>query len=462
MMQQGVLGRKKTRALTVEFWRFLFTVLVCIYHSEIYFGNPKLLPSGESAVEFFYLLSGFLLMLSVTRDLRERHIERVSPKEARLKAWEYVRKKAVAIYPALLVVLILTYFVYPFTVQNGFGGSFGSGFGGGFVRVGKPAFWSQLKKFMNSEWEFLFLVGTPFGYNDGAAPIVPMWFLTGLLIVGYVYTYLAYRHYELFRFLAPLLGILGITYFTLNSTLILDFYVKMGLFTAGMVRAVSSMALGATVFFIYDRLKDRKFSAMGIALLSLLEVYAIYRFFSLTLWQPVSLDNYRRTVYIMVILLLAFLNVTYLSRLLNRRIWHHAGKITITMYLAHFGLVPVYLTLLNSWKSYLRSKAYFSPSAKQMLNFLKDTGNFDDRFRMRPLSLKDIILYMTLVIVVSVLINLLIAYYRKFVVRPLKEYFALRRAARERAEAEPAAREEALEAGPAAWEEAAEAESAAR
>jgi len=259
-----------------------------------------------------------------------------------------------------------------------------------------------------------------------------MWFLTGLLLVGYVYTYLSYRHYDLFRFLAPLIGILGITYFTLNSTFILDFYVKMGLFTAGMVRAISSMALGATVFFIYDRLKERRFSTVGIVLLSLLEVYAIYRFFSLTLWQQVSLDNFRRTVYIMIILLLAFLNVTYLSRVLNRKIWHHAGKITMTMYLVHFGLVPVYLTLLDTWKSYLRSRSAVSASARQMLSFLKETGNFDERFNMLPLSLKDIIFYMFLVIVVSILINLLIGFYKKYAVRPVKEYLALKRAAKEK------------------------------
>ena len=419
-VQQDVLIKKRPKVLTVEFWRFLFTALVCIYHGEFYFGEPKLLPSGESAVEFFFVLSGVLLMISVSRDLARR-TEPVTPEEARQKAVEYVKKKILHIYPVLLIALILHFFVYPFTVQRY---TFG---GWGF----KPTFLGQLKAFMNSEWEFLFLVGTPFGYNENTTPIVPMWFLTGLLIVGYIYTYAAYRHYSFMKFLAPLLGILGLTYFTLNSTFILDFYLKMGPFPAGIVRAFTSMAFGMTIFFIYDRLKDVKFSTVGRILLSLLELYAIYRFFALTVRQDIGIDNFRRTVYIMIIVLMAFLNMTLFSRLLNRRIWHHLGKITLTMYLVHFGLVPVYLRLIDIWKAKLGAKAYFSPPAKKMLEFLSDTGNIDRQFRLQPMSVKDIIFYLILVMAAAVLIQLLIFAVKRFAVRPLRQYAERRRLAKE-------------------------------
>jgi peptidoglycan/LPS O-acetylase OafA/YrhL len=421
---QDTLLRKKPKALTAEFWRFVFTALVCIYHGEFYYGDPKLLPSGESAVEFFFILSGFLLMLSVSRGLARRE-DRPTPAEARGKALEYVKKKVLPIYPVLLIALILHYFVYPFTVSR-------FGFGWGM----KPTLLGQLKAFMNSEWEFLFLVNTPFGYNENTTPIVPMWFLTGLLIVGYIYTYLAYRHFDLMKFLAPLLGVLGLTYFTLNSTFILDFYLKMGPFTAGVVRAFTSMAFGMTVFLIYDRVKDIKLHKGWIVLLSILELYAIYRFFALTIHQEISIDNFRRTIYIMIILLMAFLNVTFFARLLNRRIWHYLGKITLTMYLTHFGLVPVYLRLLDITKSKLGIRAYFSPPAKKLLEFLSDMGNMDRSFRLKPMSVKDIIFYLLFVMAAATVIQLFIYAVGRFVIRPVNGYFARRRAEKENTEAE--------------------------
>ena len=430
---QETLVRKKPKALTAEFWRFAFTALVCIYHGEFYFGDPKLLPSGESAVEFFFILSGFLLMLSVSRGLAGRD-ERPTPEQARKKALEYVKKKVLPIYPVLLIALILHYFVYPFTVSRYMYGGWGI----------RPTFLGQLKAFMNSEWEFLFLVGTPFGYNETSTPIVPMWFLTGLLIAGYIYTYLAYRHFDLMKFLAPLLGVLGLTYFTLNSTFILDFYIKMGPFPAGVVRALTSMAFGMTVFLIYDRVKDIRLSKAWIVLLSALELYAIYRFFALTIHQDISVDNFRRTVYVMIIVLMAFWNVTLFARLLNRRIWDNLGKITLTMYLTHFGLVPVYLRLVDIIKSKLGIRAYFSPPAKKMLEFFGDMGNIDRQFRLKPMSVKDIIFYLLLVVAAATLIQLFIYAVGRFICRPLKDSFARRRAEKEAAQVDAPTEESLL------------------
>jgi hypothetical protein len=61
-------------------------------------------------------------------------------------------------------------------------------------------FLDRLKALQNTEWELLILVGTPFGYNNGMAPVVPMWFLTALIVVGYVFTYLMHKHYDFMKF----------------------------------------------------------------------------------------------------------------------------------------------------------------------------------------------------------------------------------------------------------------------
>lgn len=408
--QSETLARPKSaKVLTVEFWRFAFTVLVCIYHAEMYFGSPKFLPSGSSAVEFFFVLAGFLLAKSAKSGLAGRTAP-VTAREAHAKALDFVAKKLKAFYPVLIVVLLLAILVIP---------------------IFQSPFADRLKNLQNTEWELLMLVGTPFGYNNGATPIVPLWFLTGLLIVGYVYTFFLYKNYDFMMFIAPVLGVLGYVYFTLNSTLVLDFYIKMGFLNAGMVRAVAEISLGVSMFGLYDYLSKKKLGMGWRIVLSLLEIYAIYRLFSLMFFQPTGMDNFRRILYIMIVVLFAFLNKTFFTWLLNRKIWAVLGRITFTMYLCHFHLVNVYLSLLKSWKSYLLSQSMTSPSAYTMWQFLQGTGGTDSTFRSIPITFKDAVMYILLVIIVSVLINLYILFWKKMIVKPAIEYFRKRQEKKE-------------------------------
>jgi peptidoglycan/LPS O-acetylase OafA/YrhL len=387
---------RSSRASTAEFWRFAFTVIVCIYHLEVFFAKRELLVSGSSAVEFFFILAGFLMAKSASRDLSSRSSQ-YTVREAHAKALDYVKKKLKAIYPVLIIVLLLGFLVFP---------------------AMPTPFLDRLKSLQNTEWELLILVGTPFGYNNGMAPIVPLWFLTALIVIGYLYTYLIYRHYDFMKFAAPLIGILFTIYFTLNSTLILDFYVKMGFFNAGMIRAIAEMSLGMSVFFLYEYLSKIKFGIVWKIILSLLELYAIYRFFALTLWQPVGMDNFRRLVYIMIIVLFSFLNVTAFARLLNRRIWNRLAKITLAMYICHLNLIMIYFKYLGSLKMKLFQQSAGSSIARALSKFLQGTGGVDEKFKPTPISWKDMLLFTLFVIAVSTLIMLFIAGVKKFIVRP--------------------------------------------
>lgn len=396
---------KKARSATAEFWRFAFTVLVCLYHCEMFFGSPKMLSSGSSAVEFFFVLAGFLMAMAAKRNLAGRTVT-VTVREAHGKAVEFVIKKLKAFYPVLIIVLLLGILAYPTYATS---------------------FADRLKNLQNTEWELLMLVGTPFGYDNGATPIVPLWFLTALLIVGYVFTFAIYKNYDFMMFAAPVVGVLFYVYFTLNSSLVLDFYVKMGFFNAGIIRAIAEMSLGISIFALYDYLSTKEFGRGWRILLSILEIYAVYRLFSLMFWQPIEMDNFRRIVYILILVLLSFLNVTFLSRLLNRRIWVWLGKICFTMYLCHFHLINVYFKLLGAWKGHLLERSMSLPTAFTTWQFLQDTGGVNSAFQSVPMTVKDGVLYIFLVMAVSTLINLYIHFWKKAIIKPAIELYRVRK-----------------------------------
>jgi peptidoglycan/LPS O-acetylase OafA/YrhL len=383
------------RVLTVEFWRFAFTVIVCLFHLEIYIGQQTIFASGSSAVEFFFVLAGFTMAMSAKRNLAGR-TEPVSTREAHGKAVEFVKNKLKAIYPILIVVMIL-WLVLPSFMQNS----------------------SKLQMAMNTEWEWLMLVGAPFGYMDGMAPLIPLWFLTALIVVGYIYTYAIYKNYDFVKFAAPVIGVLFYIYFAMNAEKILDFFLPMGFLNAGMVRAVAEMSFGMSMFWLYEYLSKKKLGIVWRVLLSLLELYAIYRFFALTLFQPLGMDNYRRMVYILIIVLLSFMNVTLLSKVLNRRFLKRVSSISLTMYLCHIPLVTVYFMLIMTLKMKLGMLSGKSAVAKAVWEFLQDTGGRDANFKPIGMTWKDMLIFVVLVIVVSILITLIISAVKKFVVRPL-------------------------------------------
>jgi len=384
------MTKKRPRISTVEFWRLFFTVFVCTFHLEVYFMSPvKKLEAGTGAVEFFFILAGFTLAMSAHRRFAKRlslDAPRPSVREASASALDYVVKKLKTMYPILVVVLLFGFVLYPLLGVRAF--SYGP----------SPSIWETLT---NSEWEWLMLIGTPFGFDGGNAPIVPMWFLTHLFIIGYLYTYALERHYEFTLFLAPVIGILGYIFFTLNSSLILDFDIKMGFLNAGSVHAIAEMALGISMYRLYTYLAEKDFRVFGRIILTLVNAFTIYRIFALTINQPQSFDNFRKLPYLMLIVLLSFLNEDYISKLLNRSIWRKFGHVTFVMYLCHLQLVAVYMQGLNALKMRLMAKMFTSSFAKTVLNLISDTGGMDKNFRPIPITWKDIVLYILLVFVVS-------------------------------------------------------------
>jgi peptidoglycan/LPS O-acetylase OafA/YrhL len=253
----AVVRPEHTKAAAVEFWRFAFTVLVCLFHLEVNY-RQTLLTSGSSAVEFFFVLSGFLIAMSASRRFSGSP-EPVTAREARDKAVAFVVKKLRVIYPILIFVLL-----YVITINYRLMGST----------------FDKLQFLQNTEWELLLLTGTPLGYNNGLSPVIPLWFLTVLLLVGYVMTYVVYRHNDFMKFAAPVAGLLFYIYFALNSSTILDQPLRMGFTTAGMIRGISEMSFGVALFYLYEYLSVKQLGRFWRVLLSLAELYAIYRFFA--------------------------------------------------------------------------------------------------------------------------------------------------------------------------------------
>jgi len=409
--------RKHKRVASVEFWRFVFTVLVSLYHYEIFFPKRKLFLSGSSAVEFFFVLAGFTIAMAAAHK-RESGGEPCTTRQAHLAAIDFIKKKIIAIWPVLLIWAI----IYVATVDT-------------TMLFGK----TLLDVILNLEWELLFLVGTPFGFNYGFAPNMPLWFLTCLMVMGYIYTFAINRYYDFTRFAAPVIGIFLYILFGLETTSTLDHNIQVGLSTAGMVKGAAEMALGISMFQVYESLSKKEFTISMRVITAIIEIFAIIRLYQLIIGAMVSMDNYRRIIYIMIIVVTSFLNVTPLSRILDNKFSILLGKISLPMYITHYTLINFLMAKLMMWKGELMMKMGYSKSAEMLYNFLKGTGGYDEKFRQIPMSFKDAAIYLILVIAVAIVITLVIELGKR-AYRDIKKTLAENKAAEEARKLEEAQR----------------------
>ncbi len=133
----------------------------------------------------------------------------------------------------------------------------------------------------------------------------------------------------------------------------------------------------------------------------------------------------------MALILFSFLRVTPLTKALDNPVSRLLGKITLAMYVCHYTLITLYFTLLQKVKMDLivHSKAGSWQSA--VYRFLGDTGGFDQRFRAIPMTWKDAVMYLVLLLLCAIVVTLLISLLGKLI-----------RKLRGRKKAKPAAPEE--------------------
>ncbi|MCL2227318.1 MAG: acyltransferase family protein [Oscillospiraceae bacterium] len=397
------LGKKRPRVYYVEFWRFAFTVILCLYHLEIFY-TVRIFPSGTTAVEFFFILAGFTIAMTASNKLEALGVRELDNRAARSMAVDFAKKKLKAIYPVLTAGLILGLVVVPLMFPPPAFPAFG------FAPAPEPlSFGARLLErigvLFSSEWEWLMMVGSPMshgtvGYMLMSSPIVPLWFLTPLFTIGYLYSFLMHRKYDLMMFLAPLIAVLGHIYFALNTSISFSFNTQMGFLDSGAMRAVMQMALGISMFQLYQYLINLEWTFPKKVFLQIVEIFAVVRFIDLTYMAWMGYDNFRRIPYVAIIVLLSFVKMTFISDLLDRKFMEWLGKISLTMFIIHQPLTTAYTRLMGSLSTMM-----MEGSIGPLPLILRRTAGTNEYFAPISLSFGDIVFYIGGVLVISIIIN---------------------------------------------------------
>ncbi|MBQ7106509.1 MAG: acyltransferase [Clostridia bacterium] len=216
----------------IELFRFIFTIIIIILHAQYLMGTDIPFISGSLAVEFFFIVSGYLMMASITR-LQDKTINNLANETV-----GFIWKKIYPIYPEILVSFII-----------------------GFVFKSIARSYSivdSVKMFMGSFFEITLLQRTGIGEISVNSAI---WYIHSMLLCMLILYPLIRKFPQMMQKVVMPVGallLLGWLYQTYGN--LLSPSVWTGFTFKGNIRAIAELSLGAVCYQFVDYLKSFNFN----------------------------------------------------------------------------------------------------------------------------------------------------------------------------------------------------------
>lgn len=307
-MKKSEITPIKPRNLEIELLRFIFSVGIVLCHSHVFAqkGVTTLLRRGMLGVEFFFVVTGYLMALAVMR----KGSDRVSWNDTKT----FLQKKVKAFGPDFVISFVIAFFVV-------------------FMYDGKYTLKALFTLARNAVWEFslVFMAGIPSKHVNGAD-----WYLSAMLISLLVLYPLACKYREKFlKVIAPTITVvaLAVLYNKFGTTA--GTYNRVGWFYVGLVRAFGEISLGAACFPLIQKLQQCNLTAAGRKVVTALE--ALLLFAILTYFQLGTNKGGDAAAMLMItgLACLAFSGLSNWHSLLKQDLCLFLGKISLDIYLSN-------------------------------------------------------------------------------------------------------------------------------
>jgi len=339
------MQKLKEKNYTIEFLRFSFAINFLMVHVYMVYARAM---TGEFVWIYaldnimpFMIFAGFFMMHGFKRQQPMALEKGLTPGR---QAWNYLRTRFISLMPAFFFALLIGFIVnhgivirtplqqWPLALLSHIGEFSGLQiFGIGFGNMSVGA-WGNLPRIIQ-------LLNAP------------LWFISGLFIVGYFVTYLLAKNESRFlAFIGPVIAVLfyGSQWLRDSNPFWFD-PIAIGDFLIGeaVIHMFIGLWLGCIIWVAVNSLKDKTFSTGMKTLLTIAAfatgILTIYR-----TWVPVNIPFWGQllpmnwgSMHILTIFLsfIILLNVDGFTWLLNRKIWKVPGRLAFYIYMFHFPII---------------------------------------------------------------------------------------------------------------------------
>lgn len=335
------MKEKKKMNYAVEFWRFISCMIFILVHVYIIYplmywrtapwvvgkGTVVMFQGSLSVIIIFYLITGYFLMKSFKKAKADRK-ENVSATEG---AGSYLLKRLKGLYPAFLICLAVGFVLT--NIYNGF----------------PVKEWPRIA--IECLWEWLGCVASGLGIGNNTYGLMaegrhmlmngPLWFISCLLIVGYVIYFLLEKFEDIMIGLVfPVGFIIAYGYFHVNGISPMWYNFDLPGISQACIQAFFTMGLGCTMYSLIEKIKDREYGLGKKIFLTIVNVICTGIIVKHMIWgTPFTFATINGLCLIMVFL--TFLNKDYLTKLLNLPIWKYPGKLALYIYMLHYPIIGI-------------------------------------------------------------------------------------------------------------------------
>lgn len=292
----------------ISFWKFMFCLMIVIYHGNIFSNNINdniILSMGSIGVEFFFLVSGYLMAKSALTKKDTKTF-----KDLGLETIQFIWKKFKVFFPYLLICFICGLIVK-----------------GVYDNL-------TIKDYVLSIFDLFLLRMAGFRETvvNGAT-----WYISAMLICMLViYPLIRKYKYNFIYIACPLIilflcGWLNQNYGSLRAP---DLWI--GFTYKGVIRAFIELCLGSILYPLTEQIKKLNFTKLGSISLTIIEIIG----FTIPFLMSQFIEKATRYDYVMLIILsvsivLAFSAKTSDQKILNNKFIYYLEKLSLPMYISH-------------------------------------------------------------------------------------------------------------------------------
>lgn len=296
---------KATRNGKVDFLKFIFSLVIVVHHGRYVVGtrDELFLYGGSFAVEFFFLVSGYLLMGSIDK-------LQTAPNNIGTETRRFIVRKYSSFCPEIFVSHIIALLFYYYANDTHF-----------------------LKLLILSGYDGVLLGMT----GIRVISINPsVWYISSMLLcMAIIYPMIRkYPNFSVNLFL-PLTSLLILGWFCGNERSPRSPTEWIGWTYRGNLRAFAELSVGVCCYKFCALLKKYEFTTLGKWILTIVE----YMCYILLLWymycQRASRQDYFYILVYVVAIIITFSEKTVDIELFNNRLCHFLGKYSFCLFLSH-------------------------------------------------------------------------------------------------------------------------------
>ena len=318
----------KNRNGKIDLLKFIFALIIVLKHGAEYIpvslGNN--LSTAALGVEFFFIVSGYLMAASASRSADS------PPSRVGLATQTFIRKKFLALMPEFAVATVMNFVIYMVFLTP-----------------------KSLSKFLNVIYKFIMTL-VPIGMTGIAQKsdfTVATWYISAMLLAMFVLYPLCVKHFDTFtRIIAPVVGLFLLGFFAFNygSPRGPKTFVDIGgltFFYKGFLRGVCEISLGAAVFPLCESFKKVRLGTKGRLLVSAAELAS---FVLPVLWMAVGRGtrfDIQATLCLVVLAFFAFSHQGLFAGRFDCAPCYRLGALSMVVYFAHPQIADVMENINN-------------------------------------------------------------------------------------------------------------------